>query len=65
MKQGTNRKGFPKKPWTIIRFDDYFYALNLVTNERGPMRDSYSDAFEDVKFRNAALKNPWAEPWGL
>ncbi len=70
MKQGTNAKGFPPKPWTIVQREvqwspkggriTHYVVRNLITNEEKPPRLSYSSAWKDIP-----KEGPYAEPWGV
>jgi hypothetical protein len=65
MKQGTNAKGFPSKPWTVASTEatgrgPCHQAINLITGERKPLRATYSEAAKDVPGQG-----PHAEPWGV
>jgi hypothetical protein len=62
MKQGTNAKGFPPKPWTIASTEatgrgPCHQAQNLITGERKPLRLTYEEAVNDIP--------KYAEPWGV
>lgn len=72
MKNGTNVKGWPMKPWTVVAshikgergLATRYYARNLTTGEEKPMRKSYNEALADIPPGQQA-EGLYAEPWGV
>jgi len=73
MKQGTNAKGWPPKPWTIIAMPylgkgggiaHYHYAFNMLTRATGPYRTTHEAAMRDIE-EDYTFQKKMAEPWGV